>query len=140
MAWAAGAAEEGTGVLQLRGPIVAGEKIGTILSACAKQPYLWVNQEGERFCDESIASNWPYAGNAIGRQPGQVLYLVFDTNIKKYMIEEGIDMGVGDFIHAGAKLTVLDAELKRGMAKGRSLLLSLWKNWPTVQIDREIFR
>jgi fumarate reductase flavoprotein subunit len=114
MAWSAGAAEEGTDVIQLRGPIVPGEKIGTVLSACAKQPYLWVNRDGERFCDESIALNWPYAGNAIGRQPGQILYLIFDTTTKEHMIKEGVDIGVGDFIHAGTKLVSLDDELKRG--------------------------
>jgi fumarate reductase flavoprotein subunit len=115
MAWAVGAAEEGIGVAQLRGPVVPGEKPDSALNITAKQPYLWVNLRGERFCDESINSNFPYAGNALARQPGQMLYLILDTDTKRYLMEKGIDLSVGDYTLAGTKLATLDAELERGM-------------------------
>ena len=89
MAWAAGAAKAGAGVVQLRGPVMEGEKVDSALNAVTKQPYLWINLEGERFCDESIVTNWPHAGNALAAQPKQTLFLIIDTNTRKYLGRKG---------------------------------------------------
>ena len=88
------------------------------LNAPARQPYLWVNQLGDRFCDESIIFSWPYAGNALANQPGRVMYVIFDENTKKYMMEKGIDVGVGVMVPVATKLTKLEGDLQRGMDKG----------------------
>ena len=120
MAWAVGAAPEGMGVLQLTGgsPIGPGIKQGEHLAAASNQPYLWINQEGVRFCDESIAYNFTFAGNAVSRQKGGYVFRIFDENTKRYMIEKGIDVAVGVFVPAGTKLVNLDAEIKEALEKG----------------------
>jgi len=118
MAWAAGADNFGTSVLQHYRPGIPGEGPESQLNAPARQPYLWVNQLGERFCDESVIFSWPYAGNALARQPGRVMYVIIDETTKNYMIEKGIDVGVGVMVPVATKLTKLDAEIKRGVEKG----------------------
>jgi fumarate reductase flavoprotein subunit len=118
MAWAAGADSFGTDVLQLYRPGIPGEGPESHLNAPARQPYLWVNQLGDRFCDESIIFSWPYAGNALANQPGRVMYVIFDENTKKYMMEKGIDVGVGVMVPVATKLTRLDADIQRGIDKG----------------------
>ncbi|MFO7568186.1 MAG: FAD-dependent oxidoreductase [Smithellaceae bacterium] len=118
MAWAAGADSFGTDVLQLYRPGIPGEGPESHLNAPARQPYLWVNQLGERFCDESIIFSWPYAGNALANQPGRVMYVIFDENTKKFMMEKGIDVGVGVMVPVATKLTRLDSDLQRGIEKG----------------------
>jgi fumarate reductase flavoprotein subunit len=77
-----------------------------------------VNQLGERFCDETVIFSWPYAGNALANQPGRVMYVIFDEKTKKYMMEKGIDVGVGVMVPVATKLTKLDSELQRGIDKG----------------------
>lgn len=50
-----------------------------------RQPDLWVNKRGERFCDESGAINSTFMGNAIAQQPGHFALAVLDTaQIRKY--------------------------------------------------------
>ncbi len=118
MAWAAGADEFGTEVLQLYRPGIPGEGPESHLNAPARQPYLWVNKLGDRFCDESIIFSWPFAGNALANQPGRVMYVIIDENTKKYMIEKGIDVGVGVMVPVATKLTNLESDIKRGLDKG----------------------
>lgn len=118
MAWAAGADAFGTDVLQLYRPGIPGEGPESHLNAPARQPYLWVNQLGDRFCDETVIFSWPYAGNALANQPGRVMYVIFDENTKKYMMEKGIDVGVGVMVPVATKLTKLDGELQRGIDRG----------------------
>ena len=120
MAWAAGAAPEGLGVLQLTGgsPVGPGIRQGEHLAAASSQPYLWVNQEGERFCDETLAYNFTFSGNAVSRQTGGYVFRIFDETTKKYMVEMGIDAGLGIFVPAGTRLVNLDAEIKEALEKG----------------------
>lgn len=118
MAWAVGAAERGVDVLQLYRPGIPGETPESHLNAPARQPYLWINSRGERFCNEGIIFSWPFAGNALANQPGRIMYVIFDENTKKYMMEKGIDVGVGVMVPVATKLTRLESELQRGLAKG----------------------
>jgi fumarate reductase flavoprotein subunit len=59
MAWQAGAAAEGMGVLNFSfgGPVGPGIKPSGHIVAAVRQPELWINQHGVRFCDESIVHN-----------------------------------------------------------------------------------
>lgn len=120
MAWKMGAAAEGLGVLQLTGgsPVGPGIRQGGHLAAASSQPYLWINQEGVRFCDESIAYNFTFAGNAVSRQKGGYAFRVFDERTKGYMVERGIDVALGIFVPATTKLIHLDAEIKEALEKG----------------------
>lgn len=122
MAWEVGAAAEGADVLQLYRPGVPGESTTSHLNAAGRQPYLWVNQDGERFCDEALALQWPWAGNALANQRGRIMYCIFDENTKKYLMEKGIDLGVGVMVPVTTKLVNIDQDLARGVEKGYAFI------------------
>lgn len=119
MAWAAGAAEEGMGVLNFSfgGPIGPGIKPAGHIIAAVRQPELWINQHGLRFCDESIVHNSIFCGNAMARQKGGYVFRIFDDQARHTFVEKGIDVGVGMFIPPGTRLIGFDEELKEALAK-----------------------
>jgi fumarate reductase flavoprotein subunit len=119
LAWETGAAEEGMGVLQLWRSILIGQGVREIgnLHAASLQPHLWVNQDGERFCDETIANIDPFEGNACARQKNGYSYTLFDEAIKRHMMEKGIDKNMGTENPPGTRLVDLDTELKRALDK-----------------------
>jgi fumarate reductase flavoprotein subunit len=118
MAWEGGAAEEGLGVLILNfttpGPGIA----GTELDIIKRQPYLLINKQGKRFCDEEIVTNWPYGGNAIAKQKDKMAFLIFDGNTKKYMEERGLDHGSTTTYLPSTKLVNFDARVKTAIDAG----------------------
>lgn len=115
MAWEIGADERGADVLQLYRPGVPGEATDSHLSAAVRQPHLWINKGGERFCDETVIFEWPFAGNALANQEDGLMYVVFDSNTKEYMMKEGIDIGVGVMVPVGTRLDKLEEALKKGI-------------------------
>jgi fumarate reductase flavoprotein subunit len=119
MAWDTGASKDGMGVLMAI-PSVPQEKPTSHLWAAAIQPHLWINQEGERFCDESIAFYFPIAANALAKQPGGVMYTIFDETSKNLMIKDGIDVSLGVFVPVTTKLNRLDDDLAKGIEEGKA--------------------
>jgi fumarate reductase flavoprotein subunit len=119
MAWEVGAAEEGMGVLILSLDLQGPGCIGTQLRAMARQPYLWVNQQGARFCNEETVKHWTFAGNAIAGQKGRYFFLIFDGNTKNYIEEEGLDHGFDfNLFPPTTKIVNLDAQIESCLAKG----------------------
>ncbi|MFC1986015.1 FAD-dependent oxidoreductase [Chloroflexota bacterium] len=93
MAWEVGADSDGMyPQFEYYVPAPKAWALKTTLRIVYAQPYLWVNQQGERFFDEGIAGNGVYTANAIARQKNKCAYLIFDENTKKYMEEEGVDI------------------------------------------------
>jgi len=92
MAWEVGAAAGGMGVAVMSGvPEPRGLPLKTRnLGFVAFQPYLWVNQHGERFIDEGNVVT-EYRANAIARQKNRCAYSILDGNTKKYLEDEGLD-------------------------------------------------
>jgi fumarate reductase flavoprotein subunit len=84
----------------------------------AAQPDLWVNPRGERFCDEGIAFYDTSVGNANARQKEGFTYSLFDESIKAYVIEKGIDRGVGMDNPPGTRPVDFDKELNAAVEKG----------------------
>ncbi len=119
MSWEAGAAEEGMGPLELLrlGPFGPGVKMGGHLEVTGWQPELWVNGDGERFCDEGTAFLDSYNGNASARQRGGVSFTIFDEAIKRIYVEKGVDRSVGMNNPPGTRLTNLDKEIKEALEK-----------------------
>jgi fumarate reductase flavoprotein subunit len=97
MAWEVGAAEEGMGILELFrvGPQGEGFVMKNPIEMVAVQPILWVNPQGERFCDEGIAFYDTSVGNANARYKEGYTYSIFDDSIKQRLLEKGIDRGIG---------------------------------------------
>ncbi len=121
MAWEVGAAEEGMGLLQyLRvGPLLGpGVKFMQQLECVAMQPNLYVNQAGDRYCDESMAPNFAFDGNALARLKEKHSYSIFDDGIKRDMVERGVVIGLGMVRAPGTKFLELDEELKEMVEKG----------------------
>jgi fumarate reductase flavoprotein subunit len=118
LAWEAGAAKEAMGMLMeynvpgpgIVGPIAWMRK--NQVPVIQRQPYLWVNQQGERFFDESVAMA-TFRGNAIARQKGRCAYLIFDEGTRKSMEEKGFDSGGGGNLFPGnERLVDFDAQIK----------------------------
>jgi len=86
--------------------------------AMSWQPYLWVNKYGERFVDEGKAYDFALAGNAIYNQRDSYAWIVWDETVQKYVMENGIDNGVGVLTPIGTKLAGLQAEETKAVAKG----------------------
>jgi fumarate reductase flavoprotein subunit len=112
MAWEIGAAEEGIGVLHLLkgGPVMgAGLSFMGPLESAANQPSLWVNQDGERYCDESIQGNFAFDGNALARQKGRSVFAVFDESLVRHWMENGTDLGIGRIFPPGSRVNIGEA-------------------------------
>jgi fumarate reductase flavoprotein subunit len=122
MAWEVGAAEEGMGVLHFFriGPMGPGVRMKCHLECAALQPDLWVNQQGERFCDEGIAFNDTFEGNAVARLKEGYNYSIFDEAAKQYMVKYGIAKGAAYQNPPGTRLVNFDKELKVAFEKGNT--------------------
>jgi fumarate reductase flavoprotein subunit len=119
MSWAAGAAEEGMGILQTYRPGLAGYPNASHLLTAARQPILWVDKNGRRFFDESNQSNWPFTGNALVKVGGTGI-AIYDADMRRYMVEtHGIELSNGVAVPVGAKLTKLDEEFAKEEATGK---------------------
>jgi fumarate reductase flavoprotein subunit len=119
IAWEAGADDRGMGLIQLWRGILIGQGVRELgnLNAAALQPHLWVNQYGERFCDETIANIDPFEGNACARQKNGYSYTIFDEAIKRHMMKKGIDKNMGTENPPGTPLLDLDTELRSAFEK-----------------------
>ena len=120
MAWEIGAAEEGLGVLEMYrvGPVGPEFPMMGQLEFIPAQPDLWVNQSGERFCDESIAFSETSAGNANVRHKEGYTYSLFDDSIKQLILDKGIERGVGEDNLPGTRPVNFDKELHAALERG----------------------
>jgi len=120
MAWEAGAAEEGVGVLELyrAGPITT--EIGGQVEWPTVQPDLWVDPRGRRFCDESIAFYDTSVGNANAKFKEGYTYSLFDTTVLERLKKEGVDKMVNVRTPPVTRLTQFDRELEILFEKGNT--------------------
>ena len=88
------------------------------VSGAGSQPVLWVNKTGRRFASEEVAMSFADAGNTIAKQPEGAVYAIIDSDTVKHLMEDGSDIGLGDFIEYHMKLTRLQAELDQDVAEG----------------------
>ena len=119
MAWEVGAAEEGMGTLHFFrvGPMGPGVRMLGHVECTCLQPLLWVNQQGERFCDESVSFNDTFGGNASARLKEGYSYTIFDEATKEHMVEHGIERSASNKNLPGTRLTNFDKDLKKALEK-----------------------
>lgn len=86
------------------------------------QPDLWVDQNGERFCDESIAFSETSSGNANARHREGYTYSLFDDSIKELILDKGIERGVGEDNLPGTRPVNFDRELRAALERGTTEL------------------
>ncbi len=88
-----------------------------------RQSVMWVNRNGERFCDEGIPLAIE-ATNAIGRQPGKVVYALFDEKLKDKMLAEELTPFEAFFVKGEAKdvvWTSFQEAANRDLKTGKAL-------------------
>jgi fumarate reductase flavoprotein subunit len=120
MAWEAGAAEEGMGILELlrMGPVGPETINKGNLTCAAGQPTIWVDMQGKRFCDESVTFDETAVGNICAKYKERYSYNLFDESIKEYWMKSGIDKNLARENPPGTRLTNLDMEIKSALEKG----------------------
>jgi fumarate reductase flavoprotein subunit len=111
MAMAAGAITEGMGLmhnLAVKKVAPDGSAIAEIpLSMLANQPRnVWVNSNGERFCDEWVAFDFASGSGTIRRE--NAAWSIFDENLRDYYMTKGTDAGIGVIGEAMTKMTNFD--------------------------------
>ncbi len=79
-----GAALDGMVVFEWGGFFAA---TGALSSFIRRYDMVWINKKGERYFDESMPISTEVA-NAVYRQPGRIIYCLFDENIKKSNLEK----------------------------------------------------
>ncbi len=91
---------EHPGTVMFYGPITPNTIYGSdIQSGTAMQPILWVNQDGERFCNEGLFwENFSYAGNAIRRQDKS--FTIINKALLDQFAEKGAHISVGVYYEA----------------------------------------
>jgi fumarate reductase flavoprotein subunit len=66
------------------------------IAGIVKEGWLvWVNKLGKRFVDETAGFMLPESGNALSRQPGKMMYTLFDDRMRQDMEETGMLVGRG---------------------------------------------
>jgi fumarate reductase flavoprotein subunit len=120
MAWEVGAAEEGIGVLEMlrAGPAGPGFELMNPVEIVAVQPDLWVDQYGERFCDESIAFYDTSMGNANARYKSGYTFSIFDDSIKQRLLDRGIERYVGWDNLPGSRPVEVDRVMNNALERG----------------------
>ncbi len=119
MAWEAGAAEEGMGMLELFsvGPWGPDFALRNSIEMVAGQPDLWVSPRGERFCDESVAFYDTSLGNAAARHREGYHYRLLDDSIKNIIVEKGIEKGLGVEYPPGWRPVNFDTEVAAALGR-----------------------
>lgn len=117
MATKAGAAMGNVSFVQHLGTEGKGIKFLGNLYATSWQPSaLWVNCDGNRFSNEDVAFSFAQAANAIYEQPHHYGWSIFDDSQVKYIMEKGVDSGIGVLVPVGQKLPNLQKEIDEAVA------------------------
>jgi len=122
MAWEAGAAEEGMGILELfrAGPLGPDFPMKNQIEFVTCQPDLWVSPKGERFCDEGITFYDSEVGNANARFKEGYTFSIFDDSVIERLLERGVDRGVAIENPPGTKPANIRRELNAALERGNS--------------------
>ena len=73
---------------------------------------IWVTRTGERFVAEDIAMDLVHAGKAVQRV--RKSWTIFDETLKAYILEKGVDVGLGAVIPAMTKFEDFEALIAEG--------------------------
>ena len=85
---------------------------------CAlSQPFLWVNKHGDRFYNESFGSVFSDVYNAMTSNGG-LMWSIFDSNMQKYLVENGPLIPFNAIVVPGQKMTALERGIQKGIESG----------------------
>ncbi len=86
------------------------------LMTIIEQPYLWVNQQGERYYDETFSNDHMTQTNSFARQYPKYGYIIFDNATRKRLQEKGPDYEY--FIFQARTIDDIDGQFAKAMAAG----------------------
>jgi fumarate reductase flavoprotein subunit len=123
MAWEAGAAQEGTHVLEIFRIVPVGPEFSAFneIEIASMQPDLWVTPSGKRFCDETIGYWDSHVGNANAKfgKHGYT-WSMFDDSIIQRMSEDGITKNISVEFLPGYKPQNVVKEIQAAIENGTS--------------------
>ncbi len=94
-----------------------GLKFLSDLYATSWQPAaLWVNKNGDRVCNEEVVMSFSQSANAIYTALGHHVWSIFDDSQVKYMMDKGVDSGIGVLVPVGKKLPNLQKDIDEAIA------------------------
>ncbi|MDR2253523.1 MAG: FAD-dependent oxidoreductase [Bifidobacteriaceae bacterium] len=99
-------------------PVAKDKSLVAHINGGGSQPVLWVNKTGQRYYDEHVALSFADAANVIAIQPGGASYSIMDQATVQHLIDDGSDIGLGDFVKYHLPLTGLQTELDEAVAEG----------------------
>ncbi|MDR0817369.1 MAG: FAD-dependent oxidoreductase [Clostridiales Family XIII bacterium] len=145
MAWELGAAEEGTGVLEMFsvGPDSPNSSSKNDLEAISMQPDLWVDKFGRRFCDEAVTFYDTTVGNASAKCPGGFSWRVFDTSVIERIKTTGIDKNLGQAKPPGTPIPTIEDDLNSNLENNPNEVVgadSIEELAAKMDIDPAVFR
>lgn len=114
MALSAGADTKAIGTLMIIGCTI-GKTLDSNLNGAGYQPNLWVDSKGERFANEIVAMSFADTGNVLAQREDGIVWSIFDSATAQHFIDDGSDIGLGDFIQYHQKLTRLEAEIQASL-------------------------
>lgn len=122
MAWEAGADRGSMGIGLI--PQIPQQGLGSPppwinllqLMTIPEQPYLYVNQQGQRFFDETFSNDHMTQVHSIARQNPKYGYIIFDNTTKKRLQEKGPDYQY--FIFQAKTIDDIDGQFAKAMAAG----------------------
>ncbi|WP_201331967.1 FAD-binding protein, partial [Lactobacillus nasalidis] len=127
LGWSVGGRKYGTGMAMLFGGYLddPDQPYFKMMSsqmnvAAGQQPLLWVNEDGNRFVDESVIYNFSYAGNALYTQ--NEVYSILDTGVIEKMAKDGNFMGLGVYVERGQKMDKLADEIAQAVADDKPFI------------------
>jgi fumarate reductase flavoprotein subunit len=124
MAWEVGADKGAVGIGLI--PQTARQGIAGIppwiafsqLTTIGEQPYLWVNQQGERYYDEGFSNDHCVQVHSVARQNPKCGYIVFDNATKKRLEEKGPDFQY--FVFQVKTFDDIDGQFAKAIAAGNN--------------------
>lgn len=103
--------------------LAAGGRSMTMDSQCGGagvNPGVWVNRSGKRFAAESVAENIGDIGTYYGKQPGGIVWSIFDQANVDRLVNEGSEIAIGEFVVYHKPMVRLTAELEATIESGLS--------------------
>lgn len=117
MALELGADTHVLGTMMMCGGAVKGLTATSHLNVVAgRQPMLWVNENGERFANEGIVTNFSFTGNAMGLQ--KAAYNIIDGAAMDHIVNEGCYNGRGVYLRTGEPAVNFSAEFEEEFGAG----------------------
>ncbi len=114
-------------------PVSWGKSLDSHTTGAGIQPVIWVNVRGERFANEEMGFSFMNAGSSIIKQPRATAYAILDSDQVTYYMEEGSEIGLGEFIVFKQKLTSLLTELEQDVVAGTA-----WKGGTIEELANAI--